>query len=284
MVEIDDRLRIGVGLDHALVEEERPGAHRFHQAGVVAHEADRLPGRLELVDLPDAPVAKDRVPDGERFVHEEHVGIDVDGGREGQPHEHPARVGLHRLIDEVPDLREGLDRREPLEHLLAPEAHDRAVHEHVLAAGELGVEAGAQLEQRGDAALHAHLPARRPDDPGDDLEERALARAVHADDAEGRAARDLDAHVPERPQLVVVRPAAAPQGLQEPMAGVRVDPVGLGDRLDPDAGRPHHKTSTKACFERRKTQWPATKATRAMAASTAAWERSGRRWSITTAR
>ena len=66
-----------------------------------------------------------------------------------------------------------------------PHAEDRAVQEDVLAAGQLGVEAGADLEQRPDAAAQ-HRPARSVGggDPREDLQQRALAGAVAADDAD----------------------------------------------------------------------------------------------------
>ena len=53
------------------------------------------------------------------------------------------------------------------------------------------MKAGAQLQQRRDASSHRDPTARLPDDPGDDLQERALAGTVDADDAERFAALDL---------------------------------------------------------------------------------------------
>ncbi len=64
--------------------------------------------------------------------------------------------------------------------------HD-AVDEDVLAAGNLGMEAGAELDERGDRPLHRHRAGRRLRDAGHQLERRALARPVSADDAEGAA-------------------------------------------------------------------------------------------------
>ena len=65
--------------------------------------------------------------------------------------------------------------------------HD-AVDEHVLAAGDLGMKAGAELDQRGDRGRRTvHGAGRRFRDAGDELERRALAGAVAADDAVGAA-------------------------------------------------------------------------------------------------
>ena len=45
-------------------------------------------------------------------------------------------------------------------------------------------------------------PAGRRDDPGQHLEQRALARAVRPDDPEGLAVDELEVHVAERPEVV----------------------------------------------------------------------------------
>ena len=60
----------------------------------------------------------------------------------------------------------------------------------VLAAGEVGMEAGAELEQRGQPAAHAHLAGGRREDAGDALEQRRLARPVVAEDADRLALLD----------------------------------------------------------------------------------------------
>jgi hypothetical protein len=77
----------------------------------VAWETNRMvtPRARKFVDLAHAALAKVNVADGQRFIHQQDFGIDIDGHGEGQPHHHPAGVGFHRLIDEVADLREGLD-------------------------------------------------------------------------------------------------------------------------------------------------------------------------------
>ena len=63
-------------------------------------------------------------------------------------------------------------------------AEDRAVQVDVLPAGQLGVEARADLEQRADAPVDLGAAVRRLGDPREHLEQRALAGAVAADDAE----------------------------------------------------------------------------------------------------
>ena len=68
------------------------------------------------------------------------------------------------------------------------QVEDRPVEVYILAAGGLGMEVGAQLEQRG------HLPARadgariRSKDPSDALEQRRLARGALVVEAWARLA------------------------------------------------------------------------------------------------
>ena len=64
----------------------------------------------------------------------------------------PGRVVLHLLVDEPLELGELDDVVEALLDVDALEPEDRGVHVDVLATGELGVEAGAELEQRRRAA------------------------------------------------------------------------------------------------------------------------------------
>ena len=96
-------------------------------------------------------------PTDEHLVDEEDLGLDVDGQREGEPRVHARRVVLHLVVDERLELGERDDLVEDLRDVAPRQAEDRPVQEEVLAAGEVGVESGAELEERGDAAGLAHV-------------------------------------------------------------------------------------------------------------------------------
>ena len=83
-------------------------------------------------------------------------------------------------------------------------AEDGAVEVDVLAPGEFGMEAGADLQQAADAALDLDLAAGGGGDAREDLEQGALAGAVAADDAEDLALPDLEADIPEGPELAAL--------------------------------------------------------------------------------
>ena len=82
-------------------------------------------------------------------------------------------------------------------------AQDRAVHVDVFAAGQLGVEAGADLQQAGDPAADDGPAGGRFGDAAEDLQQRALARPVAADDADDLALVDLERDVLEGPEDIV---------------------------------------------------------------------------------
>ena len=179
--------------------------------------------------------------------------------REGQTQLHPARVALHRRVDERPDVRELDDLVEATLDLLALHVEDRAVQEDVLAPGQLRMEARTDLEEGPDPAAKACLALRRRRDPREDLEQGALAGPVVADDAERLPAPHLEVDVAEGPELLVG--LTAPKGLhplrdalseQHVAALVRPDLVALSQAPDVDCDLGAHMRSAKKFSARRK--------------------------------
>src|SRR5205823_6380231 len=114
----------------------------------------------------------------------------------------------------------------------------------VLAPGQLGVEAGADLQQRADPAAQAGVPRGRPGDARQDLEQRRFAGPVAPDDADGLAGPDVEADVAQGPELRGGGGATegARQHLHDALAQRQVvaalagglDPVALADVVDDD--------------------------------------------------
>jgi hypothetical protein len=75
------------------------------------------------------------------------------------------------------------DLVEALADVRALQPEDRAVEEDVLASGEFGMEARAELEQRAIRTADIDVTFGRFDDARDDPQQRALARAVPSDEA-----------------------------------------------------------------------------------------------------
>ena len=137
-------------------------------------------------------LVKRLVADGEHFVDEQHVGIDVDRHGEPEAHVHAGRVGLHRRVDELLELGKGDDLVEALGNRALRQSEHHAVDEDVLTAGNLRMKAGAELDERRDTALHLDRTRCRLADPGNQLQHRALARPVASDDAERTPGLDVE--------------------------------------------------------------------------------------------
>ena len=123
-------------------------------------------------------------------------------------------------------LGEGNDLVELARDLGAAHAEDGAVEIDVLAAGELGMEAGADLQQARHAAADFDAALGRRGDAGKDLEQRRFAGAVAADDADDLAPLDLEGDVLQRPEPLLRR--------QRPDGGTQATEgrgTGVGDRF-----------------------------------------------------
>ena len=142
----------------------------------------------ELSDPVEALVLEIGIAHGQRLIDDQHVGPHRGGDAEGDAHLHAAGIGAHRLVEVVADLGECLDLRQDAFDVGLGMAHQAGGMATVLAPAQVRIEAHAQFEDRGDPAGRRHPPLVRSRRAGDQLEQRALARAVLADDAHGLTA------------------------------------------------------------------------------------------------
>ena len=132
------------------------------------------------------------------------------GGRDGEPQplRHAARVGAHRVVDEIAHSGEVHDGLVAVLGLLGGHAHGQAAEHHVPLSGQVVEQRGVDAEQGGlPAGVDAALLGR--EQPGDRLQQRRLARAVPADDADGVAVVDHERDAPDRVHLANRRAALA---------------------------------------------------------------------------
>ena len=120
------------------------------------------------------------------------------GHGKGQAHVHPAGVALDGGVDELLHTGEVDNFVEFLLHLVLAHAEDGAVEVDVLAPGQLGVEAGADLQQAADAAFDLDHAAGGGGHPGEDLEQGAFAGTVAPDDPQGFTLLDSEGDVIQR--------------------------------------------------------------------------------------
>src|SRR4029079_19389303 len=178
------------------VAELRDGLH------VVGDEQDGAPGVSEVLHAPQAPCLELGVTHGEHLVHEQDLGLEMRGNREGETDVHAARVPLDRRVDEPLDPGELDDVTVPLLYLPALHREDRAVEVDVLSARELLVEARPDLEQAPHPPAYLGAPGGGLRDPSEDLQERRLARPVASDHAKHLPLGHLERDVPQRPELL----------------------------------------------------------------------------------
>jgi hypothetical protein len=184
-------------------QHHHPVAQLAHSGHVVAHEQDGPPATGHPAHAVQALALEVRVAHGQHLVHEQDFRFQVRGHGKGQAHVHARGVALDRRVHETLQLGESHDGLEALGHLAAGHAQDGAVQEDVLAAGEVGVEARADLEHAGHAPAQQGPALGGRGDARQNLEQGGLARAVLADDAHDLPGGHLEAHVAQGPEMVL---------------------------------------------------------------------------------
>src|SRR5262245_28789360 len=114
------------------------------------------------------------------------------GYRETQPHPHPARIALDGRVQKLSNIRERDDLLQRGVDLVLPHSENRAVHVDVFTTGQLVMETRPDFEQRTDPSIDPHSSRRGMRDSREDLQERTLACAVAADDADYLALLNLE--------------------------------------------------------------------------------------------
>ncbi len=125
---------VAVGGDVPTRQPDGAVARQLDGGRRVGHEDDRDPLAAELGDARHALVLEGGVADGHDLVEQEDVRVEVRGDREAEAGVHAARIGAHRSVDEVAELRELDDVLHPRLDLLAADPVDRGVEDDVLTA------------------------------------------------------------------------------------------------------------------------------------------------------
>ena len=94
----------------AALEQHRAVAEARDRAHVVRDEQDRPALVLEALELLVALLLERGVADGEHLVDQQHVGLDLDRGREREPDVHARGVVLELEVLELLELGELEDR------------------------------------------------------------------------------------------------------------------------------------------------------------------------------
>src|SRR6185369_15841941 len=107
----------------------------------------------------------------------------------------PRREMLDRSIEEFLHLGKGHNLVELLPDLYLGHAENCAVQVDIFPPGQLGMEAGAHLQQACYPAVNADPSACGFGNAAENLEQRGFAGAVAPDDADPIALLDLEGHI-----------------------------------------------------------------------------------------
>src|SRR5262249_60489325 len=131
-----------------------------------------------------------------------------------------------------------------VDHTLAPAAHlaprhpqDRPIQVYVLPAGPPRMDPRPNLDQRARPPINRDLPRRGRRDACQQLQDRALAGTIVANDPESLPALDLEAHLSHRPEFLRRAPQtsqlAHPRMRAAPIFRLVRDQVSLGYPVEP---------------------------------------------------
>src|SRR3990172_12336030 len=140
--------RLSVRQEVAATYKERSLAEVLDKAHRVGDQDDGDALGLKLPHLGQALLLEAGVAHGQHFVDEEDLRVAVHRDGKAEAYVHAGGVALDGGVNEVPQLSEGDNLVEAGADLLAGHAQDGGVEEDVLAAGEVWVKAGAQLDKR----------------------------------------------------------------------------------------------------------------------------------------
>ena len=213
----------------ALLEQEDAVAEPLHGREIVCHEHDRSALALQAPERVEALLLEAGVADREHLVDEIQVGLRLDHRGEAEPHLHAGGVVLQLQVDEPLQLRELDDRGEPAPGLARDTPSSAAFTTTLSRAVSSGLNPtpssmnGDTRPDDGDRAAVGRV------DPGQALEERALAGAVAPDDAEELALGDLERDVSQRVESAPATTSWGEHALLERGGAVDREPERLPD-------------------------------------------------------
>src|SRR5690348_13412906 len=196
-----------------MIESDGALAERVDGVDVMRDEEDGAAGVGEVGHFAEAFFLEFGVADGEDFVDDEDFGFEMGGDGEGEAGVHAGGIVFDGSVEEFFGAGEGDDFVEAGGDFSALHAEDGAVEENVFAAGEFGMEAGADFEERAGAAGDFDFAGGGFGDAGEDFEEGGFAGAVASDDADDFAAEDVEGDVFEGPEGLRGRSVAIRMGM-----------------------------------------------------------------------
>src|SRR6516165_6160547 len=105
----------------------------------MTYEQHRPPVGCHLAHLPQTLLLKLRIANGQDFIDDKDLRLQMRGHRKSEPNIHAARVALNWRIEKFLDFGKGNDLIELAANFIAAHAEYGAVKINVLAPGQLGM-------------------------------------------------------------------------------------------------------------------------------------------------
>ena len=142
------------------------------------------------------------VADGKDLIHDKNLGFEESGDSKTQTDSHTGRITFDGSVNILLTTGEIHYLIQLRLYLLLGHAEYGAVHEDILPAGHLTMEAGADLQEGGDTSARLDSTDRGAGDLAEQLEECGFAGAILADNAHNIPLFDLEVNVPQRPDII----------------------------------------------------------------------------------
>ena len=142
-----------------------------------------------------------RVAHRQDLVHNQNLGLQMRSDGECEPHIHAGAIPLHRRVDELLDAGELDDLVELGADFGFGHPENGAVQKDVLAPAQLGMEPGADLEERCDATADSYLAACGLGDAAENFQQGALASSITTDNSHNLAGLDIERHIAQGPEI-----------------------------------------------------------------------------------
>ena len=191
---------------------------------------------------------KKHVPHREGLIHDQNIGPHGRRCSKAEPALHAARVGAYGIVKIFAKVGERFDVSEEPRQLLVLNTREPQRMGGVLPASKGRIKSDPQLEKRRDLPAHFDVPGSGARDAGDHLEQRALTRAIFANDPQRLPGCDLKINILQYPAHVVLCTQAQP--LCRPTPFLLIETVALGDASQgerPRRNRDWQVTAHRSC-------------------------------------
>src|SRR5665213_310784 len=160
------------------------------------------------MDSPEGLVLETKISNGEHFVDNEDIWINMSGDGESESGVHATGIALDGGIYEILDLGKLDDLVELASDVHALHPHDGALEEDVLPSGEVGVESRSDLDEHPHATGYLTDSAVWAEDLREKLENGRLACPVGTHDSEGVPHADVERNIPDGPEFLLAERGA----------------------------------------------------------------------------